>query len=299
LSLSGTATYRGVAYMDSLPLLAGESLHVIGPQWAAFQVVPHAHVDCVQCHVGSGISPTSKGQVKAQTDDRSHLSTLAPRPSVPPSNGLRPGPQILPRKLTPPLVSSEKSCSSKPTFGDDVEDIRHPHRARPALGGVDSYRLQRQFTDTSLQQFPSTSPRQRSAGPSIAVKRAPIPTAPLRNTVSSRLERPRQRNPPHHGLHGLPQPGHPRLQTAEARRRRSHARRQPQPRACPSCTRKLCKLIQRTYASQAEAGSKDPFGLDDYYRTQYPDVWNAQRAQKSMPPRSASSPSYDRTSSPA
>ena len=50
----GTATYRGVSYMDS-PHFCGQSCHVMAPQWSAFQESPHSSVDCVQCHVGSGM----------------------------------------------------------------------------------------------------------------------------------------------------------------------------------------------------------------------------------------------------
>ena len=39
------------------------------------------------------------------------------------------------------------------------------------------------------------------------------------------------------------------------------------------------QLIQATYSSQAEAGQKIVAGLDDFYRTQYPQVWSGQRAQ--------------------
>ena len=38
-------------------------------------------------------------------------------------------------------------------------------------------------------------------------------------------------------------------------------------------------LIQATYSSQAEAGSKIVSGLNDFYRTQYPQVWSTQRSQ--------------------
>jgi len=36
-------------------------------------------------------------------------------------------------------------------------------------------------------------------------------------------------------------------------------------------------LIQATYGSQAEAGKKIVTGLDEFYRTQYPEVWKNQR----------------------
>jgi hypothetical protein len=37
------------------------------------------------------------------------------------------------------------------------------------------------------------------------------------------------------------------------------------------------QLLQAAYISQAEAGQKIVAGLDDFYRTQYPQVWESQR----------------------
>jgi nitrate/TMAO reductase-like tetraheme cytochrome c subunit len=51
----GTASYEGVTYMDSATF-CGTSCHVMKPQWAAYQDSPHSHVDCVECHVGAGMS---------------------------------------------------------------------------------------------------------------------------------------------------------------------------------------------------------------------------------------------------
>ena len=50
----GTASYRGVAYMDSTEF-CGQTCHtVMQPEFAAYQGSPHAHVNCVECHIGPG-----------------------------------------------------------------------------------------------------------------------------------------------------------------------------------------------------------------------------------------------------
>jgi len=38
------ASYRGAAYMDS-PQFCGQSCHVMHPEYTAYQISPHAHVD--------------------------------------------------------------------------------------------------------------------------------------------------------------------------------------------------------------------------------------------------------------
>jgi hypothetical protein len=50
----GTASYRGVAYMDSTQF-CGQTCHtVMEPEFTAYQGSPHAHVNCVECHIGPG-----------------------------------------------------------------------------------------------------------------------------------------------------------------------------------------------------------------------------------------------------
>ena len=50
----GTASYRGVAYMDS-SRFCGQTCHtVMEPEFTAYQGSPHAHVECVECHIGPG-----------------------------------------------------------------------------------------------------------------------------------------------------------------------------------------------------------------------------------------------------
>jgi nitrate/TMAO reductase-like tetraheme cytochrome c subunit len=50
----GTASYRGVAYMDTTEF-CGQTCHtVMEPEFTAYQGSPHAHVNCVECHIGPG-----------------------------------------------------------------------------------------------------------------------------------------------------------------------------------------------------------------------------------------------------
>ncbi|HUI73685.1 MAG TPA: NapC/NirT family cytochrome c [Candidatus Acidoferrum sp.] len=46
-------TYRAVEHMETVQF-CGESCHVMKPEFAAHQNSPHAHVECVDCHVSPG-----------------------------------------------------------------------------------------------------------------------------------------------------------------------------------------------------------------------------------------------------
>ena len=54
LIIVGTASYRGVEYMDSVNF-CGKTCHtVMDPEYTAYQNSPHSRVACVECHIGPG-----------------------------------------------------------------------------------------------------------------------------------------------------------------------------------------------------------------------------------------------------
>jgi NapC/NirT cytochrome c family protein len=56
ITILGTASYRGVEYMDSVQF-CGQSCHtVMQPEFTAYRNSPHSRVACVQCHIGPGAS---------------------------------------------------------------------------------------------------------------------------------------------------------------------------------------------------------------------------------------------------
>ena len=54
LLIIGTASYRGVEYMDSTKFCGTTCHTVMEPEYTTYQNSPHAHVACVECHIGPG-----------------------------------------------------------------------------------------------------------------------------------------------------------------------------------------------------------------------------------------------------
>ena len=54
LLIIGTASYRGVEYMDSTSFCGTTCHTVMAPEYAAYQNSPHSRVACVECHIGPG-----------------------------------------------------------------------------------------------------------------------------------------------------------------------------------------------------------------------------------------------------
>jgi hypothetical protein len=54
LLIIGTASYRGVEYMDSTSFCGTTCHTVMAPEYTAYQNSPHSRVACVECHIGPG-----------------------------------------------------------------------------------------------------------------------------------------------------------------------------------------------------------------------------------------------------
>jgi NapC/NirT cytochrome c family protein len=54
MGIFGTASYRGVEYMESVQFCGLTCHTVMAPEYSAYQNSPHQRVACVQCHIGPG-----------------------------------------------------------------------------------------------------------------------------------------------------------------------------------------------------------------------------------------------------
>jgi hypothetical protein len=84
------ATYKGVEVMDSTRF-CGDTCHtVMQPEYATYQRSPHAHVDCVACHIGPGASWFVKSKLSGAWQVIAVTFNLYPRPIPTPVRNLRP-----------------------------------------------------------------------------------------------------------------------------------------------------------------------------------------------------------------
>ena len=270
----GTATYRGVSYMDS-PNFCGESCHVMAPQWAAYQESPHSHVDCVECHVGSGM----KSYVQAKVNGTRQLIEVTfhtwPTPIRANLNALRPARETCEECHSPTRFIGEKLLV-KTTFGDDEKNSLTRTVLVLHLGGVDSVshmsgihghhlnHFEYVATDDTLQTIISVTATNADGSRTEYVSSDwKGPVKGVRRTMDC--------------IDCHNQATHV-FQTAEDAIDEAMLDGTPSP-SLPFVHKEGLQLIQATYASQAEAGQKITAGLEDYYRTQYPQVWNTQRNQ--------------------
>ena len=86
----GTATYRGVAYMDT-PSFCGQSCHVMSPEWTNYHVSSHADVACTACHIAPGLTGFVHAKVNGTKQLAMVLFNKVPTPimagdKIPPAN---------------------------------------------------------------------------------------------------------------------------------------------------------------------------------------------------------------------
>jgi len=272
LIIVGSASYQGVTYMDSARF-CGTSCHVMAPQWAAYQASPHSHVDCVECHVGSGM----KSYVQAKVNGTRQLVEVAfhdyPTPITAPLNALRPARQTCEECHSPTHFTGEKLLV-KTTFGDDEKNSVTRTVLVLHLGGIDSLSHQTGIHGHHLNHFEyvSTDP---DAQHIIAVT-ATNPDGTTTQYVDSTWKGPVKgytRTMDCMDCHN--QATHV-FQTAEDAVDEAMADGTPSA-SLPFVHKEGLALIQATYTSQDQAGQEITSGLDTFYRTQYPQVWATER----------------------
>jgi hypothetical protein len=136
LLVVAVASYRGASYMDS-PQFCGQSCHVMHPEYTAYKISPHAHVDCVACHIGSG----AKSYFEAKVNGTKQLVEVSlhnyPTPIVSPVWNLRPAHDICEGCHTPANFIGEKLVV-KSSFADDESNTETQSVLMLHVGGRDA-----------------------------------------------------------------------------------------------------------------------------------------------------------------
>jgi nitrate/TMAO reductase-like tetraheme cytochrome c subunit len=269
----GTASFRGVAYMDK-PSFCGQSCHVMAPEWAAYQVHPHSHVACTECHIASGLP----GFVHAKLNGAKQMAQVVfgsyPRP-------------IMPEGKIPAASATCVHCHNPDKFLGDklvVATSYGDQENNPAtkslvlihVGGQDAAGRRSGIHGAHLGQieYIATDDTNHTI-PWVAKVGDGGSTIEY---VSSDMK--------------VPVRGEKRkMDCIDCHNRAAHSFDTPekalnkamqQGRVEPSLPfvhKEGLALVKAEYTSQAEADSKIISGLQDFYRRQHPDVWNQKQSQ--------------------
>ena len=89
LNIAVLATYAGYRYTEKSSF-CGALCHTMTPEYVAYQSSPHAHVECVECHVGPGLSYFLKYKFAGTRQLVDLLLNNYPAPIPTPVESLRP-----------------------------------------------------------------------------------------------------------------------------------------------------------------------------------------------------------------
>jgi nitrate/TMAO reductase-like tetraheme cytochrome c subunit len=270
----GTASYRGIAYMDS-PNFCGQTCHVMAPQWAAYQVSPHSHVACVECHIGSGVSAAVQAKVNGTKQLIEVTLGNYPTPIKASLSALRPARATCEACHSPTRFVGEKLLV-KTSYGDDEKNAATRTMLVLHLGGVDSLSHLSGIHGHHLDHYEYVA--SDAGNQTIISVNQHNPDGSVTEYVSSDWKGP---------VKGVTR----QMDCMDCHNQATHVFQTPQDAineamqdgspspALPFIHKKGMELIQAQYSSQADAAAKITSGLQDFYRTQYSGLWNGQHGQ--------------------
>jgi nitrate/TMAO reductase-like tetraheme cytochrome c subunit len=252
------STYRGAAYMDS-PQFCGQSCHVMHPEYTAYNISAHSHVACVDCHIGSGAQAYFSAKVNGTKQLLEVSFHRYPTPIPSPVENLRPARYICEGCHTPARFVGEKLLV-KSSFADVVLHLGGEDSLSHLTGihGVHLGHIEYIATDPSRTTIPWV--QRRNADGSETVFAA--------STLNGAVPQGERRVMDCIDCHN--RAAHTFL-TAEDALNRAMAEGAVSPEL-PWVHKEGLELLKATYASEAEASTKIPEQLANFYRTQHPEV---------------------------
>ena len=269
----GTASYRGVAYMDT-SMFCGASCHVMAPEFAAYHVASHSNVACTDCHV----APTAAGYVHAKLNGTKQLLMVLahdyPRPIMA-GNKVPVASSTCVNCHSPGKLAGDKIVVTT-SYGDDESNSQTSSVTVVHVGGRDSFgrlsgihgahmgKIEYIATDTTNQTIPWV--RKTNDNGSVTefvasgVKGPAAGQRRLMDCIDCHNRAAHSFDTPENALNRDMAQGSPSA-------------------SLPFVHREGLALIKATYGSQADAQTRITSDFTTFYRSQYPAVWNAQRSQ--------------------
>ena len=268
----GTASYRGVAYMDT-PSFCGQACHVMAPEWSAYHAGSHASVACTECHVAPGVP----GYLHAKMNGSRQLFMVL-RHSYP--SPIMAGDRLPPASVTcfnchNPDRSIGDKLRVKKSYGDDEKNSVSQSLVVMHVGGRDQFgrlsgihgahlgHVEFIATGSDRQTINFVSKRSDDGSTTDFAAASPGPATGQRHEMDC--------------IDCHNRPAHS-FDTPEDALNRDMAAGTPSA-SLPFVHKQGLALLQASYTSDADASAKITSGLEDFYQSRYPDIWTSQHTQ--------------------
>jgi nitrate/TMAO reductase-like tetraheme cytochrome c subunit len=134
IAIVSMAAYGGVHYMDSSEF-CGQVCHTtMEPQYAAYQVWPHARVECARCHVGPDVGALVQAKLAGTRQLYHVITNRVPTPVPPPSQLIRPARATCEQCHWPEKFHGDKVREIR-EFGNDEKNSESVTRLTLHIGG--------------------------------------------------------------------------------------------------------------------------------------------------------------------
>ncbi len=279
VAILGTASYRGVEYMDSVQF-CGQTCHtVMMPEFTAYQRSPHARVACVNCHIGSGAPWFVRSKLSGVRQVFAVSLHTYSRPIPSPVENLRPARETCEECHWPERFSGDK-LDILTKFGDDEKNSPTKTVLLMHIGGRSQDRKLVGIHGAHLglvTYIPADEKRQA------------IPWVSHRNADGTVTEFVSTESPPKPDLVAR---GERRVMDCmDCHNRPSHVFYLPEraldremssgliSSALPYARKVSLEILKKNYPSREAAHAEIPESLREYYRKNYFDLYNSQRAE--------------------
>jgi NapC/NirT cytochrome c family, N-terminal region len=276
----GTASYRGVAYMDSTQF-CGETCHtVMIPEFTAYQGSPHSRVNCVECHIGPGAGWFVRSKLSGVRQVFAVTFHTYSRPIHAPVKYLRPARETCEQCHWPQRFTGDKFVV-KTSYKDDEKNTPQTTVLLLKVGG-------RTWQGAVGIHGRHLDQGERIRYISIDDQRQVIPVVyytddqgKVTEYVSSDIQATKQQ---------LAAGEHRSMDCVDCHNRPTHAFELPENAVnaqmatgrisaeLPFIRKKAVELLKADYPDRDTARQRIVDGVKTFYHTNYPDVYNSRRA---------------------
>jgi hypothetical protein len=279
LLIIGTASYRGVEYLDSTNF-CGTTCHVMLPENTAYHRSPHAHVACVDCHIGPGLPWMVRAKVNGLRQVYMVATHTYPRPIPSPVKDLRPASQTCEQCHWPGrfvgdrlLVRTSFTDDEKNTQQTDVVMLKVGGNNGEGKSGIHGHHL----ADTARIRYISTDP-QRQTIPAVYYTDDQGKTTEF---ISSDAKPTKEQ---------LDRGEHRVMDCLDCHNRPAHAAELPESAVdkqmslgrisadLPYIKKKAVEVLKVDYSTSDIAQQGITGEINKFYQTNYPEIDRAQRA---------------------
>ncbi len=282
VALLGTASLKGVEYMDSNRFCGLTCHKVMSPEYGAFLESPHSRVGCSQCHIGHGAPALVRAKISGTRQLFAVTFGTYSRPIPSPVENLRPARETCEECHWPQKFHDDKLLV-RTKYAEDEANTPSTSILLLKIGGHTpngttgihgrhlngGERITYLSTDDRRQEIPRVSYR-GDDGKIVEYATedfAKLPKERLAKAVERSMDCIDCHNRPTHAFE-LPDRA---LNKALASGRISTG--------LPFIKKQALALLKVDYPDQKTAAAKIPVAITDFYRNSYPEVFRARRGQ--------------------